>query len=199
MKQYLINILIVIAFVATIQPIQAQEQVNTLEAHVHGLSELMIVAEGNALEIQLISPAINLLGFEHKASTSKDIMIVEKTALRLSQHDALFLISDADCTLINKSIDLSKIIDTDITKKTQQHESNDDEHKHDHDVYEQDKVHINIVANYKYRCKNSASLSSITVTLFELFPGIHEIRAMWVDQTLQGAITLTPNHRVIKF
>jgi len=88
-------------------------------------------------------------------------------------------------------------MDTDNHEQAQQSESKDDEHNHkEHD---QDESHSEIVANYKYRCKNSASPSSITVALFKFFPGIHEIRAMWVDQMQQGAITLTPNHRIIKF
>ena len=193
MKQCLVNILIATAFLGTTQPLSAQEHVNTLEAHVHGVSELMIVAEGNALEIQLKSPAMNLVGFEHKASTSKDIATVEKAAVTLRQHDALFLMSGTDCKQANTSVDVSKVMDTD--HNDHESSSNDDEHVHE----EHDGSHSEIIANYNYHCKDSASLSSITVALFEFFPGIHEINAMWINQSQQGAITLTPTNRIIKF
>ncbi|MFT6791033.1 MAG: hypothetical protein ACJA04_000233 [Cellvibrionaceae bacterium] len=168
-----------------------------LDAHVHGLSELTIAAEGNFFEIQLTSPAMNLVGFEHRASTSKDIATVENAALTLRQHDALFLLSGTDCEHVNTSIDLSKLIDTDDHAHAHQSESNEDEHKHE--GHAQNESHSEVVANYKYRCKHVAPLSSITVSLFESFPGIQKIHAMWVKQTQQGAATLTPNNRIVVF
>lgn len=175
------------------------EQNASLDAHVHGLSELTIAAEGNSLAIQLTSPAMNLVGFEHRASTSKDIATVENAALILHPHDALFLLSGADCKHINMSIDLSKLIDTDDHEYAHQSDSNDDEHKHDHKEHYQNESHSEIIVNYEYRCKSVAPLSSVTVALFEAFPGIHKIHAMWVKQTQQGAATLTPNNRIVVF
>jgi hypothetical protein len=175
------------------------EQNASLGAHVHGLSELKIAAEGNPLAIQLISPAMNLVGFERIASTSKEIAAVENAALILHQHDVFFLLSGADCKHINTSIDLSKLIDADDHKDVHQSDSNDDEQKHGHKEHDQNESHSEVIANYEYRCKTVAPLSSVTVALFEAFRGIHKIHAMWVKRTQQGTATLTPNNRIIVF
>src|SRR5690606_8718325 len=105
------------------------EKKSTLDAHVHGLSELTIAAERNFLEIQFISPAMNLVGFEHKAKTLKDIATVENVALTLHQHDMLFLLSGVDCKHTNTSIDLSNLIDTNVHEYVHQSDSNDEEYQ----------------------------------------------------------------------
>ena len=68
----------------------AHAQQANLGAHVHGISELNIIIEGNKLEIQLRSPAMNILGFEHKADTVQQIIKVKQSELKLHDHEALF-------------------------------------------------------------------------------------------------------------
>ena len=43
-------------------------------AHIHGLATLTLAIENNVLEIQLESPAINLIGFEHQANSSEEVL-----------------------------------------------------------------------------------------------------------------------------
>ena len=181
--------------------VQAEEAKSSLEAHVHGTSELMIVAEGSALEVQFKSPAMNLVGFEHKARIPKDIKTVEKVALTLRQHDALFLMSDTNCKLTNTSVDLSKIIDTDHQGNDHGSSASNDKHAHEDDESHEghDANHSEIMVTYKYHCQDSISLPSITVNLFEFFTGIEEINTMWVSQTGQGALTLRHDNRIINF
>ena len=100
-----------------------------LGAHVHGLSELTVVTEGHSLEIQLISPAMDLVGFEHRASTPAHVKAVEQAALALRQHSRVFLLSGGNCKHVNTSIDVSKLIDADNHKHNQQSEGN---HHKDH-------------------------------------------------------------------
>lgn len=199
MNNRIVNIIAVaMVFAVETQSTYAQlERASSLEAHIHGQSELTIAAEGETLEIKLVSPAINLLGFEHKASTPKDIATVEKAALTLRQHDALFLLSGGDCKHINTSMDVKNLMGADDHIHTHQNELNEDEHEHQGQA--QNESHGEVVAIYTYRCENVVSISSITVSLFELFTGIHKIHAMWVMQTQQGAATLTPNNRIIVF
>ena len=44
----------------------------SLDAHEHGSASLNIALEGNSLELELDSPAMNLLGFEHAAHSTAD-------------------------------------------------------------------------------------------------------------------------------
>ncbi|PHR49431.1 DUF2796 domain-containing protein [Cycloclasticus sp.] len=179
--------------------IQAEEATTNLDAHVHGVSELMVVAEENALEIQFKSPAMNLVGFEHQATSSKDIKAVEKAASTLRQHDSLLLMSNTNCKLTNTSVDLSKIVDTQHHDNDHDNSPNEDEHAHNNNKDDHDENHSEIMVTYKYHCEDSTSLPSITVNLFEFFTGIEEINTMWVNQTGQGAVTLRHNNRTINF
>lgn len=179
--------------------IQAEEARTNLDAHVHGVSELMVVAEENALEIQFKSPAMNLVGFEHQAKSSKDLKAVDKAASTLRQPEALFLMSDAHCKLINMSVDLSKIIDIDHQDNDHDRSSSNHKHEHNDNWKHHDENHSEIMVTYKYHCQDSTSLPSITVNLFEFFTGIEEINTMWINQTGQGGITLRHNNRTINF
>lgn len=198
MKKHLVNIIaFAITFTGIAQFTHAEEQAVSLEAHVHGLSELTIVMEGASLEIQLTSPAMNLLGFEHRASSAKDIATVKNAASLLGKHDAHFLLSEKSCDHVKTSIDLAELIESNDHEHA--HEKKSNEHKHDHDDHDHNNHHSEIVANYKYHCENKSSLSVMTVALFDSFPGIHKIQTMWIKQTQQGATTLTPNNRIIEF
>ncbi|KZX51279.1 hypothetical protein A3709_10655 [Halioglobus sp. HI00S01] len=53
-------------------------------AHVHGLAELMVVAEDNTLELEFTSPAMSIAGFEHPASTPEQKANVKKAKEKLN-------------------------------------------------------------------------------------------------------------------
>ena len=44
----------------------------SLGAHEHGVAKLNAVLDGNTLELELDSPAMNIVGFEHVASNDAD-------------------------------------------------------------------------------------------------------------------------------
>ena len=188
-------ITLTIAFFMVAQPIYA----DSLEAHMHGLSELTIAMENQTLEIQLISPAINLIGFEHKARTKEEIAAVSDVLDQLRDHKTLFAFSGANCSHVETSIDVASLIDTDNHKNSTKHDEHDDEHDDDHEEHAENNSHSNIIANYQLFCENKPSLASITVDLFDAFPATHKIQVMWVVQTRQGAVTLTANKRKIEF
>ena len=208
MKKHFIYIIpLAIAFTAMVQSVVAQE---SLDAHAHGLSELTMVMENEVLKMEIISPAMNLVGFEHKARASEDIEAVANAKSQLGEHNELFAFSDGGCEHIETSIDVSGLIETDHQEHAN-HQSSDKhadedkhehEHAHEHEHHEdhaQDDSHSEIIANYQYRCEANLYPSAITFALFETFPGIHKIQARWVGQTQQGAATLTPNQRELRF
>ena len=118
---------------------------SNLDAHVHGLSEITIAMADNALDIQFASPAMNLLGFEYKATSHKDIATVKKVESVLLQHNQLFSLSDASCKHVNTIVDLSDHIDTDDHKPHDDHEDHHGHEKHqehnDHHDHEEHQAH----------------------------------------------------------
>jgi hypothetical protein len=184
---------LIMALFGTVELAYADSKESSLDAHVHGLSELTIAMEGDSLEIQFESPAMNLVGFEYKATSNKDIATVRNAESLLSHAENLFVFSDSDCQLIKTSADISALIQEDHHSET--HKDHDDHHGHkDHDDHQN---HSEIVAYYSYSCKNLSNLSSIKVTLFESFPGIYKINTVWVTDSKQGSSTLTASNPTV--
>jgi len=57
---------LVIALAAT----QAQAE---LDAHEHGVGVLNIAADGNTVEMELIAPGADIVGFEYEASSEEEL------------------------------------------------------------------------------------------------------------------------------
>lgn len=189
MKTCVTGSLLIITLLGTILPSQAEEHASNVDAHIHGLSELMIVMEQRVLEIQLVSPAMNLTGFEHTAKTHEDIQTVENTVARLRQHSDLFVVSGSDCDHVSTAIDLAGLINDEQTLQPKEQKSHEHEHEHED--------HSEITATYTYTCKDTTELSAITLDIFKFFPGIHKTHVTWVNQTHQGSKTLTPQEATI--
>ena len=169
-----------------------------LDAHVHGVSELTIAFEKQQLEFELRSPAVNILGFEHSAITAEEKTAVVKAELRLANHDEIFSFSGNDCLLNNQSIDLASITKSDDRSDIQLLDSHthDDQHQYEQRMSEGNKHH-EIIAKYRYRCKVLSTPPAITVSIFELFPGIQQIKTLWLTDTKQGFSVLDIHHRDI--
>ena len=184
---------IAVGLFIAIQSTYAEKSVESLDAHVHGLSELTIAMDTKTIELQLISPAMNLVGFEHKASSKQDIAAVKQAELILGQHNSLFLIAGGDCEHLSTSIDSDDLLESD-----NHHDDHDDHGKHDdHSEHDQGETHSEMVASYSYTCKDTSNLSSIKVALFTSFPGIHKINTLWVTPSKQGSSMLSAKNSTI--
>ena len=157
----------------------------SLDAHVHGLSELTIGLQGTEIEIEFESPAMNIVGFEYRAQSAKDKKAVQNAAKRLKQHDKVFTFLNSTCRLVESSVNVSAVLSESAGADA-------------HEESEMD-THSDITANYHFSCENSSKLSEVQVHLFKIFPGIEEIQTMWLKGGKQGAVTLTPKRSTIKF
>lgn len=182
--------------------VSAGENSGSLDAHVHGTSDLTIAIEGKDIEIEFESPAMNLVGFEHKANSEKDKAIVQKTVVILNKHDSVFSLSGGSCKLVDSSVNVSSLLDA--HEKHSDHDEHGHKNEHEHDKHEHDehsdpKSHSEISASYHFQCDDLDKLSSMDVELFKGFSGIHKIKAMWLSETKQGAVTLTSKNKTIRF
>lgn len=94
----------------------------SLDSHVHGISEMTIVFEKQKLDIEIRSPAVNLVGFEHKAKAEHDIAAIKKAEVLLSNTNKIFLFSDVNCTLIEQNINVSSITEHDNNHGVSEHQ-----------------------------------------------------------------------------
>jgi hypothetical protein len=204
---------IAVGLFVAIQFTYAEKSTESLDAHVHGLSELTIAMDAKTIELQLISPAMNLVGFEYKASSKQDIATVKQAELLLEQQDSLFLIAGGDCEHLSTSIDSDGLLEAGAHEDQEKHDDHHDHEKHDdhddhekhddhgkhddHSEHDQGETHSEMVASYSFTCKDTSKLSSIKVALFAFFPGIHKVNTLWVTPSKQGSSMLSAKNSTI--
>lgn len=155
------------------------------EAHVHGEATLHLILQGNDLEMELHSPAMNILGFEHKAASAEEKQKVKDAIATLENASELFSFSGTECHHAKAEAELDQ-------------EEHDDHEKHaDHNVDHQSE-HSEFDVDYAFRCDDGARLSAIVVKLSKRFSGIHKLDAEWIFNENQGAAELTGNAFTIK-
>lgn len=179
------------------------------KAHVHGISEMTLVLEKNKLDIEFESPADNVVGFEHTASTPEQKRAVEKARDVLSAPQKLFQFSGATCALTHHQVDVSSLLsheDHDHHEGHHGHEEHDheeDDHDHDSDKgshkESHKESHSEIKAEYQFQCKEGGKLKSISVGLLDAFPGIEKLNVKWVADGKQGATRLNKSVKTIDF
>lgn len=175
-------------------------QGDSLSAHQHGVAALNLIVEGDAVEIELASPADNLIGFEYLPSSEADIQTVKDTMAILGEPQRLFAFpAAAGCT--PNELELTSPIFEAVAESDPNHQS--DDHHHDHSEHAADHddshAHNDIAAHYRFACENSAALNQIEVKLFEAFPNTEKLILQAIGERGQQGGELTPASRVIRF
>ncbi|MCU7805702.1 MAG: DUF2796 domain-containing protein [Candidatus Thiodiazotropha sp. (ex Lucinoma borealis)] len=155
--------------------------------HVHGEAQLFVAQEGNVLEIELLSPAMNIVGFEHQPSSKVQTQAVETAIATLKQPTRLFnLPSAAGCSVESAEAASPQAVH--------------DHHEHDHqDHKHQDETHSDFTGHYRFECSAITQLEVIRIDLFKHFPGIERIEAQTVSNRGQHKIDLAPDQNTLKF
>lgn len=183
------------------------EHTGSKSPHVHGSAELHIVLDTGQLIIELHSPAMNLLGFEHNASSPEQQAVVESTRNNLTKANEFFLFDGGECSLNQQSANFSAILKTseNLYIDDDQHntEPNSQEHHHEdhesnHDSHSNN-THNNIEAIYQYNCEKPDKLISMTTHIQDVFPSIRALQVQWIVHNQQGAAKLSPKHNKIHF
>ena len=102
-----------IVFVLSVLVLKAQaEHSRRHEAHEHGMAHLNVAVEGADLYLEFISPAANIVGFEHPPRTDAQKTTVRKAIATLKDGEALIILpAGAQCRLAKC------IVDTDIDRR----------------------------------------------------------------------------------
>lgn len=128
---------------------------SSLPAHQHGSAELDAALDGHTLEFELRSPAMNLLGFEHRARSERDQQVLATARQRLEDADSLITLpAQAGCKLDAVTLN-SPLFEQTPT----------------------DSEHSDIQARYRYVCAKPEALGGFALHgLFDAFPGIEALR-----------------------
>ncbi len=167
----------------------------SLSAHEHGVGRLNAGLDGQTLELELESPAMNLVGFEHIATSDADKAKVAAVRARLEQPLALFnLPKAAGCVVENQELESPLFGD-----KPEADEDHDEDAK-DEDGHEHHDDHSEIHAHYQFTCTTPAALKSLDLAnIFTSFPATRTIQVQLIGPSGQQGVEVTAKAAALKF
>ncbi|ANG63699.1 hypothetical protein A8C75_15230 [Marinobacterium aestuarii] len=172
------------------------------DGHAHGAAQLDLVLDGAALMLQLYSPAMNLVGFEHRARSAPERLAVETALEGLHQAEQMIkLDAAAGCTLRHAEVKQA-LLDIGGRSEAAEHDHaeehvREDEHGHD-DTHahepegqgEAGRAHTDFEVSYAFHCTAPEKLTSISLAFFARFPGLETLDVRMITADGQRALTL---------
>ncbi|MGE8362842.1 DUF2796 domain-containing protein [Pseudomonas sp.] len=152
---------------------------DSLGAHEHGVAQLNAVLDGQTLELELVSPAMNLVGFEHAASSDADKAKVASARALLEKPQALFGLAAGNCSTSKQELESPLFEGA----------------KHSHEG-----EHSDIHAHYQLDCKQANALKQLDLgNLFKHFPATEKVQVQLIGPNGQQGVELTPAQPTLSF
>ncbi|MBX8610128.1 DUF2796 domain-containing protein [Pseudomonas capsici] len=164
----------------------------SLGAHEHGVGRLDVVLSGKNLELEFESPAMNIVGFEHEATSAEDKAKLAKAREQLLKPNALFSISDAaNCSATSVKLESPLFGDKDDDHDDDDHAKDGDEHHHEHSE---------IKGHYKFVCDAPAILKKLDLSqIFLTFPDTKKLQVQLISPSGQSGAEVIASNPSIKF
>ncbi|WP_457978264.1 DUF2796 domain-containing protein [Ectopseudomonas composti] len=168
----------------------------SLGAHEHGVASLNVALDGQALELQIDSPAMNFVGFEHAAKSDADKAKVAAAKAELEKPIELFGLAAGACQVTKQELESPLFGDHD-------HHHEDEAHEHEHadaNEHEHEHEHSDIEASYQLSCKQVDALKQLDLSeLFKRFPATQKIQVQLIGPSGQQGVELTPAQPRLSF
>ena len=163
----------------------------SLSAHEHGVGRLNAALDGQTLELELESPAMNLVGFEHAATSDADKAKVAAVRAQLEKPLALFnLPKAAGCVVASQELE-SPLFGGKPDADDDHDEDAKDEHHHDHS-----EIH----AHYHFTCATPGALKTLDLAnIFNTFPATQKIQLQLIGPSGQQGVDVTAKAAALKF
>lgn len=174
--------ILVSGLLALVFPVAALAQ-HARGAHEHGVADLRVVLEGRLLQIELISPLDNLVGFEHAPVDSAQRAALTAAESRLRDAAAMFALSaEAGCAI--RQVEFESPWPEGARER---------DHAHAHDGARPARGdHEDMVASYGFECARPEALRQVELRAFAHFPRLQRVRAESATPRGQGGGVLTP-------
>ena len=167
------------------------------EAHVHGRAVVQLVQEGNRINVTLVVPAADVVGFEHPPRTDEQIAALREAALTLGDVVSLFEPPEsAACSQQWSRVhsDLMDYLDVETLAGNHQHDHQHGEgHRHGHDHEHADEhshQHADFDAEWHLVCAAADAFDNLRVHIFETLPGLERLTVQAVLARGQQEIRL---------
>jgi hypothetical protein len=168
----------------------------SLGTHEHGVARLDAALDGSVLALELQSPAMNLVGFEHAASSAADKAQVAAVRKTLEQPLSLFqLDAAAQCRVTTQTLESPLFGDQPVLAE---HDDDDDD---DHAAGEtHEHAHSEIHAHYQLTCAKPEALRNLSLApLFKAFPATRVVQLQVIAPSGQQGIAATVDNSRVAF
>jgi len=172
----------------------------SLGAHEHGVGRLNAALDGQTLELELESPAMNLVGFEHAASTDADKAKVAAARASLEKPLELFsLPKAAGCVVAQQKLESPLFGDKPDAADHDEDEDHDEDAK-DANGHEHHHEHSEIHAHYQFTCATPGALKTLDLAqVFTTFPATQKIQVQLISPSGQQGVEVTAKAATLKF
>lgn len=183
----------------------AAQEHRELDAHVHGVGEVNLAIDGAHLLVELHAPGMDIVGFEHAASSEADHAAIEEALGQLELAASVLSFPPlAGCEIETATAELHG--DMEMHEGEHDHEEDehhDDDHDHDHedehddhdDDHEHhgddDGGHTEFEVSYLIACTSIENLTSLAFSYFDHFAHDAELRVQAVGPAGASAYTVT--------
>ncbi|END0096643.1 TPA: DUF2796 domain-containing protein [Pseudomonas aeruginosa] len=167
----------------------------SLGKHEHGVAQLNVALDGKTLELELDSPAMNLVGFEHAASTDADKAAVAKARAQLEKPLELFALPvTAGCSVASQELRSPLFGDKAPAHAHKEKAGHEHEHEHEHE-----NGHADIHGHYQLSCEKPELLKLLTLAeFFKRFPATQKIQVQLIGPDGQKGADLAPASAELK-
>ena len=187
MRRLLLALPFALLPLAVVHAAQAHDHEHgSLAPHEHRVGTLNVALDDNTLELDLDSPAMNLVGFEHAATTDADKASVAAAKARLENPLTLFNLPPAAKCVVEAQELNSPLFDPAPEEgaskaKTEHH-------------------HSDVEAHYAFTCAEPGQLKNLDLgTFFKTFPGTHTFKVQLIGPNGQQAVNVSAKAPTLTF
>ena len=173
-------------------------------AHVHGFASINLAIDDEELQIEFVSPAESIVGFEYEPSTEAERKAVADAIALLRDPAKLFVLpASAGCELHEVEAERHAEGEHDEHAKHDEHDEDGhakhDEHEdeHAHEDADAGETHSEFHAHYHFDCNNTA-IETIDLRLFETLTRIEEVRVQALTPRGQTGGNISASDPVIR-
>ena len=155
-------------------------------SHVHGNAELNVVLMDQQLQVEFVSPAINLLGFERPPINDVESATMDNTVKQLQHGGWLIEGVPSACQLSTEEFEAPFYEERESNKHNHEHESS----KHEAEA------HSHFRVRYLYDCE-AAIKQQLRILAFDHYSGIETLTVQWITNQMQGYTQLSKDNPVL--
>ena len=165
------------------------------DSHVHGNAELNVVLMGQQLQVEFVSPAINLIGFERPPNTDEETATLNNTIEQLQRGGWLIEAFPTTCQLSTEEFEAPVYDEHESSEHDHEHESSEHDHEHESSDHHAE-AHSNFRVTYLYDC-DSVPRKQLKMLAFDHYSGIETLTVQWIADQKQGYARLNKDNPVL--